>query len=224
MRKILTFLTAALVIALVQGAHAQRIEVKDESSPLPKEESKAAGRQEATKYFDKRAPSSESASSAGAHDRYLALHLGGFVSGTSYVWGKSDVAEDVGKFNAGVTYRFGEWINSADFLMRFDVSSYEVDDVKPVKLSFVFAGAFPDANSRFPLYFGAGLGPGFFFKQARTESPLSLDYHIFGGVRFFDVLDSVGFFAEAGIKNHFHLLSDGQFNGTFLSLGTVFAF
>lgn len=218
-------LAAVLVSFLgVTPALAKKVEVKDDAtSEVSQEAPVQTGRGSAQKYFTPRSPTAE-VSSGGSRDHYLALHLGGFVSSTSYVWGKAASAEDVGKLNMGLTYRMGEWINSADSLLRVDFQSFEVDDSKPLKMSVIFAAAFPDANSRFPLYFGAGLGPGIFFKQARSESPLSLDYQLFAGGRFFDVAEGVGFFAEAGLKNHLHLLDDGQFNGTFFALGALFTF
>lgn len=205
-------------------AQAQRIEVKEKNViEAPTTEPKATGRKEASKYFEPRSPAQVAAAS-GPRDRFLAIHIGSYLMGDAYVWGQRDQVSEVGMLNAGVTYRVGEWINAADFLMRFDISTFEVDDVKPVKLGVLFSAAFPDANSRFPLYFGGGIGPGFFFKQVRGESPLTLDYQLFAGIRFFDVFDSVGFFLETGLKNHFHLLSDGQFNGTFLTAGALFTF
>jgi hypothetical protein len=223
--KALSIFLLATTLFLGLDASAKKIEVKtDKAAELPEKEDASTGKEEASKYFSKRSVSSESTSS-GPNDRYLALHMGGYLAGDAYVWGRQDKVEEVGKFNAGVSYRIGEWINSADMLMRIDFSSYEIDDVKPVKMAVIFAATFPDSNSKFPLYFGGGIGPGFFFKQARSESPISIDYQLFGGVRFFNVMDSsVGLFAEAGIKNHFHLLSDGQFNGTFLATGVLFTF
>jgi hypothetical protein len=83
---------------------------------------------------------------------------------------------------------------------------------------------FPDASSKFPLYFGGGIGPGIFLNQIPDESSVSLDYQLFAGVRFFDVFRNTGFFVEAGLKDHFLLTSDGQFNGTYAALGLVFTF
>lgn len=210
-------------ILICNPVHAKRVEIKDDAAPLPQDVSDKTGptgRKEATKYFtSNRAPSS-----AGSRDHYMGLHIGGFISSESYVWGRSDKSEDNGKLTMGVTYRLGEWANAADWLIRGDFISYSVDESKPLKLSVIFAAVFPDANSRFPLYFGAGLGPGIFFKQAKKESPLSLDYQLYGGVRFFDVFEGVGFFGEAGLKNHMHLLSDGQFNSVFFAIGTLFTF
>jgi hypothetical protein len=53
---------------------------------------------------------------------------------------------------------------------------------------------------------------------------LSIDYTLFAGVRFFDLYRSTGAFIEAGLKNHFLLLADGQFNGYFISIGGIFTF
>jgi hypothetical protein len=44
------------------------------------------------------------------------------------------------------------------------------------------------------------------------------------GARFLNVIDTMGFMIETGLKNHIHLLSDGQFNGVFVNVGTVFTF
>ena len=162
------------------------------------------------------------AASSASH--YLALHLGGFLEDKAYRWGEKSTDEDVGNLTVGVTYRVGEWKNSMDLFFRADVVSYEVDDEKPTKLSVMPVVTFPDASSQFPLYFGAGAGLGVFFKQAQDESSLSFDYQVLVGGRFFDVFDQVGLLFETGLKNHIHLLSDGQYNGVFLSAGTVFDF
>lgn len=215
--------TIGLAVCLSSPAIAKRIEVKgDEVKEVPTDDTPLnTGRGEASKYFTKNRAPAESSSPS---DHYLALHMGGFISSESYVWGREEKVEDVGKLTAGITYKTSEWVNSADLLLRADFQSYSVDESKPVKMSVIFAAAFPDSSSRFPLYFGAGIGPGIYFKQAKSESPISLDYQLFGGLRFFDVFPGIGFFAESGLKNHFHLLSDGQFNSVFFALGTVFTF
>jgi hypothetical protein len=44
------------------------------------------------------------------------------------------------------------------------------------------------------------------------------------GVRFENIYEGAGFLIEGGLKNHLHLLTDGQFNGTYLAGGMVFVF
>jgi hypothetical protein len=149
--------------------------------------------------------------------------MGTYVSDTAYKWGMDNQSE-VGDVNAGVTYRVGEWVNSMDLGIRIDFSSYGLEAGRAGKLSFLPVITFPDASSRFPLYFGAGLGLGIFTTQISGESALALDYQLFMGVRFFEIFQNAGFFLEAGMKNHVHLVSDGQFNGTFVTLGPVFTF
>jgi hypothetical protein len=61
-------------------------------------------------------------------------------------------------------------------------------------------------------------------KQIADESILALDYSLVAGARFLNVIDTMGFMIETGLKNHIHLLSDGQFNGVFVNVGTVFTF
>lgn len=155
---------------------------------------------------------------------YLAMHFGFFLSDNAYKWGTPESQSNAGRWNLGVTYRVGEWVNSMDLGIRVDIASYNLVDGNASKLSFLPVVMFPDATSKFPLYFGAGAGLGVFMKQLSNESALSLDYQLFGGVRFFEVIQSTGFFVEGGIKNHFLLLSDGQFNGTYFAVGSVFSF
>ncbi len=154
---------------------------------------------------------------------YLAVHIGTYVGDDSYKWG-SEHESNIGKLNLGVTYRIGEWANAADLDFRADFSTFNLNEGSATKLSFLPVIIFPDASSHFPLYFGAGVGPGFFLKQISGQSAISLDYQLFLGARFFNVLDNTGFFVEAGVKNHFHLLSNGQFNGSFIATGALFTF
>lgn len=163
-------------------------------------------------------------SSSGDDSHYMAIHVGSFVSDSTYKWGDRDQQSDTGRLNVGVTYRVGEWVNSMDMNIRVDYAGFELSEGRANKLSFLPVIMFPDANSRFPLYFGIGAGLGVFVNQISNESPLSIDYQVLAGVRFMDVFEGAGFFLEAGMKNHFLLLSDGQFNGTFVTAGTVFTF
>lgn len=182
------------------------------------------GREAAAKYFQPRDSENDYRSVRGASDHYLALHFGRHMASQSYDWGRYGQEDDVGKNQFGVTYRVGEWHNSMDLALRLDYSEFKVGGEKPTKLSFLPLVTFPDASSRFPLYFGAGVGMGVFFKQATGKSALSLDYQLIAGARFFDILENTGFFVEAGLKNHLLILSSGQFNGTFLATGLVFTF
>lgn len=182
------------------------------------------GRKAAAKYMGVNAQPEREIASLAPNDHYLALHFGTFVSDNAYRWGLPDAQENVGRWQFGVTYRVGEWVNSMDLGIRLDLLSYSLGEGRANKLSFAPLIMFPDASSKFPLYFGAGAGPGVFINQIGNKSVLSLDYQIFGGVRFFDVVGMTGFFVEAGLKNHFLLLSDGQFNGTYVTAGTVFSF
>jgi hypothetical protein len=199
-----------------------------QADELPK-----VGRRAAAKYFEKREPSAQNegsqsseVSSGGSSDHYLALHVGRMMSSQSYEWGQGNQT-DVGEMTAGVTYRVGEWKNSMDLNIRMDFIEYKVagnGEQKPLKLSLIPLVTFPDASSKFPLYFGFGAGPGIFFRQTENEASLSLDYQLIAGARFFDIFENAGFFVESGLKNHLQLWNSGQFNGTFLSAGAVFTF
>ncbi len=219
------FKSGVLCLLLASSqAFAQMVEVQDNN------ETPATGQAKAREYFEKRPANKPAAatyrrpaSEGGATPRYLALHVGSFFDSQAYKWGHYN-QDDKAKLNVGVTYRIGEWVNSMDLALRIDYTTYEFHEGAARKLSFNFLVTFPDANSRFPLYFGAGLGPGFFIKQIDEESVLALDYSLVAGARFLDVFENVGFMVETGLKNHLLLLSDGQFNGVFFNVGTVFAF
>ncbi|HWU44297.1 MAG TPA: hypothetical protein VN132_12690, partial [Bdellovibrio sp.] len=147
-----------------------------------------------------------------------------YVSSQSYDWGKQGQQNGVGGNGLDLTYRMGEWYKSMDLNLRVGYNEYDVGGEDASKLSFMPMITFPDASSRFPLYFGAGVGLGIFLKQANGKSPLSLDYQLVAGARFFDVVENTGFFIEAGLKNHLLITSSGQLNGTFLAGGLVFTF
>ena len=124
----------------------------------------------------------------------------------------------------GLTYRLGEWVNSMDLNFRVDFTEYSLLEGSASKLSFLPMITFPDVASKFPLYFGVGAGLGVFMHQLDGESSVAFEYQVIGGLRFFNVLPNTGFFLEGGLKNHILLLTDGQFNGPFVALGSVFLF
>jgi hypothetical protein len=191
----------------------------------PRARQPVVGRQAAQKYM---APKRQSAAATaeGGHEfnHYFSVGVGSSVSDKAYHWGGGDTISDVEKFNINVTYRFGEWVNVADLSLRTEYTSYSIRGVNARKISLVPLVTFPDVSSRFPLYFGLGIGPGFFINQYPGDSFFAIDYTILAGLRFLNVFDNLGFFAEGGLKNHFLVFSEGQFNGYFITLGTVFAF
>ena len=226
-------LVSLLVFAMPYKAAAQAGPIEmDESNPVaaptPKKGS-VVGRKAAEKYMAPHKAEGENervplGSQLSASDHYLAVHIGAYVSDNSYRWGLPDNQKDIGDATVGVTYRLGEWQNAMDLALRVDYSAYGLQDGTAAKLSFVPMITFPDASSKFPLYLGAGVGLGIFTKQISGESAIAFDYQLVLGARFFEVFGNAGFFIEAGIKNHIHILSDGQFNGTFVALGPVFTF
>lgn len=183
------------------------------------------GRKAAEQYIQaKPKQKTRSTSSSGDFSRYLAVHVGHYFADRAYRWGQSQ-EDDVGRFQAGFTYRLGEWMWSADFLVRVDWLSYKPNDQTVSKLAFLPALFLPDAASGFPLYFGVAAGPSVFLKQISDESSLALDYQLLIGLRFFDLYENTGAFLETGLKNSLLLLSDGQHtDGVFVSLGAVFKF
>lgn len=227
----LIFFAASVYGATTLGqlAHAQAVEVTDETATEERsvETKPAVGKEAARKYFKARQVE-KVAEKSGMKvtlpgERYLAVQLGTFLSENVYKWG-SGPFKDVGQLDFDVTYKVGEWTGSMDLLFKGDVITYSLREGNATKLSLMPAIAFPDAASEFPLYFGAGAGLGIFFTQIEDESSLSFDWSVFAGARWFDVFNNVGLIAEFGVKNHILLLSDGQYNGVFITLGTVFHF
>lgn len=209
-----------IVLSFSISAVAQKVELSpdDASSWRKRAKGLKTGRKAAGKHMNRKV------AAIGGSARYMAVHLGTFSDSEAYRWGDQDSWNDKAKTNIGVTYRVGEWTNSMDLLFRAELMSFDFDGEKPYKLSMMPVVIFPDARSTFPLYFGAGIGAGIFLKQVSGESSLSLDYNLILGTRFFDVIPAGGFFFEAGLKGHVHLLSSGQFNGTYLAGGMVFTF
>ncbi len=180
------------------------------------------GRDAAAGYMGR--PQSDQVAPSGPRDHFMAVHIGKLVNADSWKWGDQTKNKDVGSATIGVTYRVKEWMDTTDFLIRIDLNEYDIDGEKPQKLSFIPMIVFPEAASEFPLYFGAGIGLGVFFKQLDAESAVALDYQMILGIRFFDVFESTGLFLESGIKNHVQLTDDGQVNASFISTGALFTF
>jgi hypothetical protein len=186
----------------------------------------------AQKYFRKnssRSPSDATesppnSSSSPAEEHYLALGIGGFVSGDSYSWGMNAHNGGVGGLVGELTYRIGHLSALADWALRADLMGYQLPDGRASQLAISPCLMFPDSSSHFPLYFGIGAGPGIFLQQISQSSTIAINYQLFAGIRFFDVIDNAGFFLETGLKNMFLLTSQGQFNGAYLTAGAVFAF
>lgn len=193
------------------------------------------GRSAAAKYFQaqgkevdipveqpQRNPSSIDSLSDQEH--YLAVGLGSFTQTDSYNWGSASKEEEIGKYGIDMTYRLTQEGYLFDQALRVSYNEFKPANERTSKLSFMYAMTLPDAGSKFPLYFGLAAGPGIFMKQLDGESSLSFDYHLFLGLRLFNVFEKTGFYIEGGMRNHLLITSDGQLNGTFISAGAVFTF
>lgn len=156
-------------------------------------------------------------------ENFLMLLAGPYVNSASYAWKGSDKRTGIARNSYGVTYLFDQWHN-IDTNIRIDFTDFQIDDDRLLKMSLMPLWTFPMVETKFPLYFGIGAGLGVFFKQVEQESNISLDYQLVTGLRFPDLLENAGFVVEFGMKNHVHVLSDGQLNATALSIGVVFSF
>jgi len=189
------------------------------------------GRAAAAKYFEKN-PDEKNRNtrylaadeeSLGSEERYLTFGVSLFTKSDAFNWGTTNKESDVGKMGFDMTYRLSQ-SNYIDYALRVLYTEYSVVNQKANKMSFMYAVTLPDAGSKFPLYFGAALGPGVFFTQLSNESSLTVDYQLFLGLRIFNLFDKTGFYVEGGMKNHLQLTSDGQLNGTYMAGGAVFVF
>lgn len=190
------------------------------------------GRAAAAKYFQNnpeigtRYTASESMDgSAGlSGSRYMTFGVSAFTKSDAFSWGGSTKETDVGKWGVDLNYRLSQYNNLLDYSLRVSYQEYEPANQRANKLIFMYAATLPDAESRFPLYFGGAVGAGVFLTQLPDESPVTLDYSLYLGMRLFDVFESTGFYLEGGLKNHLQLTSNGQLNGTYVSAGAVFTF
>ncbi len=242
MKKITTiYMTALILVSICGGIFSSpaiaRTQVSDENQPENQPEDQPevqtlrspSSENEARKFFRKPASDSasthnSSSSNSGSGEHYLAIHVGSFIGSDTYQWGQTPHLSNAGRLNLGLTYRLSSMGSFADTAIRVDFMGFGLPEGNPVQVAILPMILFPEAGSKFPLYFGVGAGPGFFLNQISQESFLSINYELVAGARFFNVIDTTGFFIEGGLKDGFLLLTDGQYIGYFLSVGVVFAF
>lgn len=210
---IITALTCIFPLLARAGAYAPKV-----------------GRDAAAKYFQKHSDSDANipryvASDMGisSGERYLMFGFSTYTKSDSYSWGPINKESDVGKWGVDMSYRL-DTSHLIDYSLKVSYTEYSPANQKANKLSFMYAVTLPDASSQFPLYFGAAAGPGVFLTQLGGESPVSLDYQLYLGLRIFNLFDNSGFYVEGGLKNHLQLTSDGQLNGTYIAAGAIFTF
>lgn len=188
------------------------------------------GRSAAAKYFQKNpdqesTPSRYTASEGGGDmGRLLGLGVSSFTKSDSYSWGTNTKEVDVAKWGIDLSYRLSQYNSLMDYALRVSYTEYEPANQKANKLSFMYSATFPDADSKFPLYFGLAGGLGVFMTQIPDESPVTFDYQLFAGARIFEIFEKTGFYIEGGLKNHLQLTSSGQLNGTYIAAGLLFTF
>jgi hypothetical protein len=210
------------LIVLILGAFAPSFSFAQTPVVVGKDvEVKEVGRGSAAKYFEK--SDTSSSTKHGTGENVLYIMAGPYINSASYAWKGSDKRTGIAKNSYSFTYLFEQWHN-IDTNIRGDFTDFAIDDERLLKFSILPLWTFPLVETRFPLYFGLGAGLGIFFKQVDQESNLSFDYQLVVGTRFLDLLGNAGAVIEFGMKNHVHLLSDGQLNATALTVGTVFSF
>ncbi len=147
--------------------------------------------------------------------RSLSLALGGLVQTKSYGWAD----ESMGGWSGELAYQSQTEYFRTGYALDFQ--KFVDDEQELSKLAFLFSVSFP-RRLTFPVYIGASVGPGYFLKQKRDESELTLDYKGYMGLRLSQ--NNNLFFLEGGVKNHLNVLTDGQFIGWFVSSGVAYRF
>jgi hypothetical protein len=216
-----TFLIT-LILIFSFSANSEAPKQPDEvyvGQPVGRKYEEPAGKDTARKYFTQDA----SRSSQAPGENMLMLHVGRYMDSEAYSWAPNPSVTGVGQGNFGLTYLYDQW-HGMDLNIRVDYTEYDVTGTRATKLSFLPLITFPRTDTRFPLYFGIGMGPGIFMQQVKNKSNISFDYQLAVGLRFLDLLPGVGAFIEFGMKNHLHVLSEGQLNGTTFTFGPVFTF
>lgn len=176
------------------------------------------GKEAAMKYFtksSKRQLASRSVVDPG-NSNLLAMAVGSLVDSKSYQWTDNQLSgwnAEIFYHNASEGY-FGKGYH-------LELQKFASEDEEFSKVSFLLSFTFPRRLS-FPVYLGVAGGPGYFTKQLRGESAFSFDYKAYLGFRLNEIHSQ--YFVQAGIKNHVHVLSDGQFNGWFVSSGVAYRF
>ncbi len=181
----------------------------------------ATGKSAAMKYFSKKAKqprlsSRAPASAAVTGQGLLGLAVGSLINSKSYGW----VDEELTGWNMEVSYlRAGRGTFAQGFHLELQKFGAQGQDL--TKLAFLLSFNFPRRLS-FPVYIGVSAGPSFFLEQKDEESEFALDYKAYLGLRLNEAHSQ--YFIQSGVKNHVHVLSDGQFVGWFVSSGVAYKF
>lgn len=183
---------------------------------------KETGKTAAMKYFTKgakkqmatRAPAS--APVASGQTRMLGISVGSLLNSRSYHWSE----ESFRGYNVEASY-FSQGTGIFGRGLSLEMQKFAADDEELTKMAFLFNFTFP-RRITFPVYLGAAFGPGYFFKQLEDESEFTIDYKAYLGLRLNQVNSQ--YFLQSGVKNHVHVLSDGQFIGWYISSGVAYKF
>lgn len=186
-------------------------------------EVKDVGKGAAAKYLSTENPELTANKRPTGTGNYLTILAGPYLNSAAYAWKGSDKRTGVAKNTYSVTYLMDQWHN-IDVNVRGDFTDFLIDDDRLLKFSIMPLWTLPLVETGFPLYFGLGTGLGIFFKQVDQESNLSFDYQLVLGLRAPNFYGNVGPVVEFGMKNHLHILSDGQLNATALTVGLIFSF
>lgn len=154
--------------------------------------------------------------STSTENSIVGLSVGGLFNSKSYGW----MDESFKGWSVEATYQSP----MAGYFARgfhLEYQKYITDRADLGKVSFLMSFTFP-RRVDFPVFLGVAAGPGYFTKQIKNESEFTIDYKGYVGLRF--TQQNAQYYLQSGIKNHVHMLSDGQFISWYLSSGVAYKF
>lgn len=190
-------------------------------SPIAKGYGADTGKEAVMKYF---APGRSGQSmivnrepaSLPGNDNLIALSVSGLFNSKSYGW----TEESLKGWGVEASYQSP----MASFFTRgfhLEYQKYITDRAELGKVSLLMSFTFP-RRLDFPVFLAIAAGPGYFTKQKANESEFTIDYKGYAGLRF--TQQNTQYFLQSGVKNHVHMLSDGQFISWYFSSGVAYKF
>jgi len=115
--------------------------------------------------------------------------------------------------------------NIGDLQLRASLMASELESDKEISLELTSLFTFPEIETRFPVYFGLGLGFGFYPFYIIEKKP-SFSFHspFLLGLRFFELYSNLGAGAELDLRIHFPLNELQFYLESRLQLHLIFQF
>lgn len=123
------------------------------------------------------------------------------------------------------TQKVAEIRNVGDIQLRPSLLVSQMETGKEISLELSSLMTFPEIQRRFPLYYGAGLGLGFYpFYVLEKKSTLSFHSSFLLGLRFFEIYYNLGGGLEFDLKIQFPFSEKKFYIDTMLRFQFIFLF